>query len=74
MQQKRINRRIDYDYWKHPEEGYPQKIWWKIIAGPPGFRLSILQEYDLIFDEDDYKIRRIDGKRISRTIQKIPST
>lgn len=48
------------DYLKYTEKGYPKKIWWKIIAGPPDFRLSILQEYDLIFDEYDYKIRKIE--------------
>lgn len=49
---------IRYDYWKYPEKGYPRKIWWKVIAGDRN--LSIIQEYDVIFDEYDYKIRKLD--------------
>lgn len=49
-----------YDYWRYPEKGYPRKIWWDIVAGPPGYRLDIIQEYDLIFDEYDYKIRKLE--------------
>lgn len=56
----RRKRAVDVDYWKYPEKGYPKKIWWKVVAGPPNFKLSILQEYDLIFDETDYKIRKVD--------------
>lgn len=37
----------------------PYKIWWNIIAGPPGYKLDILQEYDLIFDDYDLKIRKL---------------
>lgn len=37
----------------------PEKIWWKIVAGPPGYKLSILQEYDLIFDDYDRRIRKL---------------
>lgn len=47
-----------YDYWKYPEKGYPHKIWWNVVAGPR--ELSILQEYDLMLDDYDYKIRRLD--------------
>lgn len=54
---KRSN--IDYEYWKHPPKGYPYKVWWDIIAGPPGYQLSILQEYDIIFDQYDERIRRL---------------
>lgn len=37
----------------------PQKVWWEIVAGPPGAKLSILQEYDLIFDDYDRRIRKL---------------
>lgn len=36
----------------------PWKIWWKAVA-PAGAKLSQLQEYDLIFDDYDLKIRKI---------------
>jgi len=52
--------KYDYNYHKNPEKGYPKTIWWKIVSGPPGERLSILQEYDLVFDEYDYKIRKME--------------
>ena len=41
----------------------PQIIWWKIIAGPPGYKLDILQEYDLIFDDYDRRIRKLDAPK-----------
>lgn len=37
---------------------YPFKIWWKVVV-PKSYRLSVLQEYDLILDETDLKIRKI---------------
>lgn len=37
----------------------PKTIWWKVVAGPPEYKLDILQEYDLIFDEYDLKIRKL---------------
>ena len=36
----------------------PTKIWWKVIA-PKGAKLSQLQEYDLVFDDYDLKIRKL---------------
>lgn len=53
-----MRRHEDYEYWKHPPKGYPKTIWWEVIAGPKD--LSILQEYDLIFDERDLQIRKIE--------------
>jgi hypothetical protein len=38
----------------------PERIWWEIVAGPPGAKLSILQEYDLIFDDIDLRIRKLE--------------
>jgi hypothetical protein len=35
----------------------PTKIWWKVIAGER--KLSILEEYDLIFDDYDRRIRKL---------------
>ena len=52
-------RIVNTDYIKNCEKDYPKKIFWKIITGPPDFKLSILQEYDLIFDEHDFKIRKM---------------
>jgi len=40
----------------------PKNINWKIIAGPPGSKLSVLQDHDLIFDQKDLDIRRLDIK------------
>lgn len=37
----------------------PKTIWWDIVAGPPGYELSILQDHDLVFDSYDYKIRQL---------------
>lgn len=46
----------------------PQRLNWYVVAGPPGAELSPLQAYDLIYDEKDLKIRRMDtlAKRASR--------
>lgn len=44
------------DYIKNCEKGYPKRLYWKVIAGPP---LTFAQQQDLIFDERDYKIRGI---------------
>ena len=51
---------IDYEYWKHPEKGYPKTVKWIIIAGEGP--LSQLQETDIIFDKHDEKIRKIELK------------
>lgn len=51
------NRRLNVDYWKEPEEGYPKTIYWKVIAG--NRRLSVLEDHDIVFDDYDLKIRRI---------------
>ena len=48
----------DTNYWKYPKEGFPKTIYYKIIAG--NRRLSILEETDIIFDEYDLKIRKIE--------------
>lgn len=37
----------------------PKTIWWTIITGPPGYKLGILQDHDLVFDKYDYDIRQI---------------
>lgn len=42
------------NYWKYPEEGFPQRINWVCIAGGG---LSEIQEYDLVFDQKDIDIR-----------------
>lgn len=47
----------EQDYWRYSGDGFPKKIWWKVIAGPG--KLSILQEYDLIFDQKDLRIRKL---------------
>ena len=51
-------------YHKHAEKPFPQKIYWKIIKD--GYdkhgkikKLSVLQEYDIIFDEHDLNIRKL---------------
>ena len=49
--------RENYNYWKFPEKGYPQTIYWKIIAG--NRKLDVLEDHDLVFDEYDYHIRKI---------------
>jgi hypothetical protein len=41
--------------------GRPKTIWWKVVTGPPGYKLSILQEYDLVFDKKDCEIRKIEN-------------
>lgn len=37
----------------------PTTIYWEVVA-PKGAKLSVLQDHDLLFDDYDYKIRRID--------------
>lgn len=37
----------------------PERVFWKIIAGPPGYKLDILQESDLVYDKHDRKIRQL---------------
>jgi len=39
-------------------EQKPYRIWWDVIA-PKGYKLSILQESDLIYDDYDLKIRKL---------------
>jgi len=51
----RLNKKYDLGYLY----GEKQVIWWRIIAGPPGAKLSILQDHDLIFDDYDLKIRKL---------------
>lgn len=42
----------------------PVKIWWNVIAGPPGYKLSILQEGDLVFDKKDCQMRQLDYNKV----------
>ena len=58
MSRKVQKRHEMTDYFLFPEEGFPQVINWKIIAG--NRRLSILEETDLVFDNYDLKLRRMD--------------
>lgn len=46
------------DYLKLP----PKIIHYKIVAGPPGERLSWIQDQDVILDKHDLKIRKLDTK------------
>lgn len=36
----------------------PYKVWWNVVV-PKDYKLSILQEYDLIFDDYDLRIRKL---------------
>ena len=54
MSSRKIPRGLDY------LKNKPYNIWWKIYAGPPGYRLNALQDHDLIFDDYDLKIRKIE--------------
>lgn len=47
----------ELNYWKHPLPGFPKKIYWEKQYGPG--KLTQIQEYDLIFDERDLKIRKL---------------
>ncbi len=38
----------------------PERVKWKIVAGPPGAKLSVLQESDLVYDKHDRRIRQLD--------------
>ena len=38
----------------------PKTVWWKVIT-PSKYKLSILQEYDLVFDKKDCEIRQIEN-------------
>lgn len=37
----------------------PKIIRWKVVASAPRVKLSPLQQYDLVFDKYDLKIRQI---------------
>ena len=50
---KKIPRGLDY------LNNRPYRIWWRVIA-PKGAKLSILQENDLIYDDYDLRIRKIE--------------
>jgi hypothetical protein len=51
-------------YRKYPKNiVYPFKIWWKVVV-PKSYRLSVLQEYDLILEETDLRIRKISPENI----------
>lgn len=46
----------------HPNLHYlynkPKTIYWKVIA-PKDYKLSVLEDHDLIFDDYDLKIRKL---------------
>ena len=46
------------DYWKQPEKPYPLVVNWRVVA-PKGAQLSPLQQYDVLFDDQDCKIRQL---------------
>jgi hypothetical protein len=49
----------DYGHYiKSATKPYPKRIFWKVIA-PKGYKLDVLQESDLIFDDIDMKIRQL---------------
>jgi hypothetical protein len=50
----------------------PKRLNWKVIAGPPGFELSSLQEYDLIFDEFDLRMRKLDTEENLKALRRNP--
>jgi len=53
----------DYEYWKHPAEGFPKTIHWKVVAG--NRQLSVLEDHDLVFDEHDLAIRKVQlGRKV----------
>lgn len=58
MQRKHIGAPRSLDYLKHPEKGFPRRIWWNVVA-PIGYKLSFAQESDLIYDDYDLKIRKL---------------
>jgi hypothetical protein len=45
-------------YLHNLKEGYPKRIYWKVIA-PKDAVLSDLQKSDAIFDDYDLKIRKL---------------
>lgn len=38
------------------------RVNWKVIAGPPDYKLNSLMDHDLLFDVKDFKIRQLDPK------------
>lgn len=50
-----MHKNLQYLYKK------PKTIWWEVIA-PKGAKLTVLQDHDLVFDQYDYKMRRIEWK------------
>ena len=55
---KKTIRQTGLDYLNNK----PVNINWKIVAGPPGRKLSVLEDHDLIFDQRDLDIRGLDLK------------
>ena len=53
----RLNKKHDLSYLY----GKKRTIYWKIIAGPSGAKLSSLQDHDLILDDYDLKIRKMNS-------------
>lgn len=47
-----LDKKLDYLYNK------PTTIYWNVIA-PKGYRLSVLEDHDLIYDDYDLKIRKL---------------
>lgn len=53
---KIASKQKNLDYLQLP----PKTINYRIVAGPPGARLSSLQDHDVIFDKYDLKMRKLD--------------
>lgn len=49
----------------------PKKLKWKIIAGPPDVELDYYQSYDLIYDEKDLKLRKMDTEDNLKHFEKL---
>jgi hypothetical protein len=58
MYTKTYKKNDSTDYWKYPEKPFPIEVKWKAIA-PKKAKLSVLQQYDVIFDNHDCKIRQL---------------
>lgn len=53
---------------KHPNLAYLynklKTIYWSITTPAPGKKLSFYETYDLIYDDKDLRIRKLNGLRI----------
>lgn len=59
MQRKSYPRPSKADY-GHIYKNDPKTIYWRVVAG--NRRLSVLEDHDLIFDDYDLKIRKMNLK------------